>query len=123
MTLTVAVLVLLGLLMTTSIFIWIAEILNREDERQPECGTAKGKTDMGSGPIRLGITSSSAKQEKKETIFEKLKTWIVNIREKVRSGNAVERWINFAISRSRMELGMDAEEGLLLSVQVTDVQL
>lgn len=118
--LTVIVSILMALLLAMATVMWLAEIKDRQTSSKTECQSDKiiGKTRKDAELIGLGITLQPTAEEKKEIgCCERLKGWLPTNIERGKSVNTIERWTNSAVSRLRIDLSVNAEEGLLLPVQ------
>jgi hypothetical protein len=120
--LTVVVLTLLGFLVIMSVVIWWTEINACKDSRNQECRTHTTSSQMrDTEPVGLGITKQPTKEGKIEIGYhETMRCWLSQVVRKVHFGDTVERWTNSAVAILRAELDMDAEKGLLLSVQESE---
>jgi hypothetical protein len=105
-----------------SVVIWWTEINACKDSRNQECQTHTTSSQMrDTEPVGLGITKQPTKEGKIEIGYhEKMRCWLSQVVRKVHFGDTVERWTNSAVAILRAELDMDAEKGLLLSVQESE---
>jgi hypothetical protein len=119
MSLTVVVLTLLGFLMVMTVIIWWNEINACNDSRNQDRQThTTSSPTKDTEAVGLGMTMQQAKEEKKVIGYhERMRYWAFQFNRKAWIPSAVERWTNSAVAILRAELDMDAEKGLLLSVQ------
>lgn len=120
---TVVVLILLGLLLAMATVMWLAESKGRQKSRRSECQERKiiSKPRTKAEPVGLGITLHPVGEERKEVgVSERLKGWLSTIVQRGKFARIFERWSNFAVSRARTDLDMNAEEGLLLAVRESE---
>lgn len=110
--LTIAVSILIGLLLTTAVAIWLVEV---HGQGQPKTTGYKQKSrvesqpEFISGPVGLGISLYPTTKDKHALGCEmNVLSWFERVMEKM---------VDFAVFRSRIELGSDAGENLLLPIQ------
>jgi hypothetical protein len=88
-----------------------------------DCGNSRDQESQTEDPkpIVLGITMRPANEERAEIGHsDRLTGWLFRSIRKVRFSDMVERWTDSAVAVLQAELGMDAEEGLLLPVQESE---
>ncbi|KAG9562029.1 hypothetical protein KCU77_g17655, partial [Aureobasidium melanogenum] len=120
---TVVVLILLGFMLAMATMMWLAESKGRKKSQRSECQERKimSKPRKNVEPVGLGIILHPADEGRKEIeVSERLKGWLSIVVERGKSANMTGRWTEFAVSRTRTDLGMNAEEGLLLPVRESE---
>ena len=110
--LTIAVLILLVILTGITGIIWWIELHACKDFKDQESQMENPK------PVGLGIMMQPRRERRREIEYrERLRAWLVRLTKKAHFANTMKRWTDSAAAVLRAELGIDAEEGLLLPVQ------
>lgn len=115
MGLTVVVLAFLILLTVMTGFIWWIELhaCNKSGDQASQA--------RDPDPIGLGIKMQPSQEGRRDIGYRgQLESLFSHLIKTAGSGNPVERWMTSAVLVLRAELGMDAEEGLLLPVQESE---
>ncbi|KEQ60381.1 uncharacterized protein M437DRAFT_54613 [Aureobasidium melanogenum CBS 110374] len=116
-------LILLGMMLAMATMMWLAESKSlqkwQRSEYQERSILDKQRTDAE--PVGLGITLHPAVEERREVgDYERLKNWLSVAVEQGKSAGMTGGWNDFAVSRTRTDLYMNAEEGLLLAVRESE---
>lgn len=98
---------------------WFIEIKGYQTLHNSKRQERKSKNESrgNAAPIGLGIILQQVIEDREETGgCERLQGWLVTVLERGKFAGMLGKCTNFAVSRARAELGMYAEEGLLLPV-------
>lgn len=110
--LTIAVPVLIALLLTAAVAIWLVEVQGQGQPKRTghkQESRVESQPEFISGPVGLGISLYPTAKETNSLGREvNALSWFDRV---------MERLVNFAVFRSRTELGSDAGENLLLPIQ------
>lgn len=110
--LTIAVPVLIALLLTVAVAIWLVEVQGQGQPKRTghkQESRVESQPEFISGPVGLGISLYPTAKEMNSLGREvNALSWFDRV---------MERLIDFAVFRSRTELGSDAGENLLLPIQ------